>query len=597
MASILSFIEAIRSERGLYWVDRSMGIVALLGAVSLGAQIGFAQSPGILSLLHFFDALIFFLFTAEVLLALVLTRERHSHLKERAVEMIILCLTIATLFMMRLVEIRYSLGNFWDFVQVPRQSPYLLSVQSCVGALILVRGIRLNRALILSRLSPTQAIIVSFAAVILLGTLLLYVPQSAAPGRKIALVDALFTSTSAVCVTGLICLDTPNDFSLTGQLVIMLLMQAGGLGIMTFASAFALILGKGMGLRERAAMQDVLSSQAMGRVTQLLVTIVITTLIVEALGAVALYFTLGQNIEHPGGRIFVSVFHSIAAFCNSGFSTFSDNLMGPQATLFSHYVIATLIILGGLGFVVLSDLGMGFRRLLRKEPVWRRFSLQSKIVLTSSAALILGGAACIGLLSAFAPDGQFRGMSPWLIMHHALFQSISARTAGFNTIDLNDLGEAANLAVMGLMFIGASPGSTGGGIKTVTFVVILAVIFSIVGRRPNAELGGRRLPQSTIHGALAVTFCAAFLVLGSIFALTLTDPHIEFTRLAFEEISAFGTVGLSRGATLELSTMGKIIIIFNMFIGRIGPLTLILATGRRRETVRITYPEEQVMIG
>jgi len=474
-----------------------------------------------------------------------------------------------------------------------------------VAAIVLVRGFQLLTS---KNFRPAPLMISSFAAIILLGTFLIASPYATRTGKSLPVIDALFTSTSATCVTGLIVRDTGEFFSLRGQIVILSLIQAGGLGIMTFTTFFALVLGKGMGMREAQLMTDVLDAPKLGTVGRLVVYILLFTVAVEAAGALLLYAVYARAAwPIPGGRVWSSVFHSISSFCNAGFSLSSDSFMrwaadGPMICL-----VSALIIIGGLGFTVnqniMSVLAGRFRRGRRGGFLPKltgrsseRLGLQTKIVLTTSAALILLGAFGLLLADSQGAIGSARGTERWLT---AFFQSVTARTAGFNTVDINSLDQASKFQLIILMFIGASPGSTGGGIKTVTFAVLLLSIVAIARGDTEVCAFRRTLPRAIVTKALAVIVVSLGFVLLATLALSIAEApkRYDLIRILFETVSAFGTVGLSTGITKDLSTAGKIVIIITMFVGRLGPLTMVLAMGERARRRSYDYPEEKVMIG
>ena len=406
--------------------------------------------------------------------------------------------------------------------------------------------------------NPPVSLMMSFAGVILIGTVLMMLPSASVRGRVTPFTDALFTATSATCVTGLIVQDTGDYFSLFGQLVILILIQIGGLGIMTISTAFALIMGKRLTLKLENLMHSVVGESEQLNVFQLLKNIVIVTILIEGIGAILLFPVFSRDMS-SSLAMYHSIFHSISAFCNAGFSLFSDSLVSFVDNPLLNFTITTLIILGGIGFAVLIDL---YRYVMHVDKV-RKLNLHSKIVLTVSAALLV-----IGFVSIYI--GEYSSVMEGFSINRRIlsswFQSVSARTAGFNTVDMSGLAPSSLLILMVLMFIGASPGSTGGGIKTTTFAVLgLSVISMLKGRR-ELSLFNRRISLSNFREATSLITLAAGIVFFIVFLLFLFEKQ-AFEKLLFEAISAFGTVGLSTGITSELTRIGKMLITILMSLG------------------------------
>jgi trk system potassium uptake protein TrkH len=436
--------------------------------------------------------------------------------------------------------------------------------------------------------NPARLIVVSFAALVLIGTVLLTFPAAAGP-RPIAPLDALFTATSAVCVTGLIVLDTPNAFSPFGHGVILALIQVGGLGIMVLSTFGALLLGGTLGLRGERALTAVLDLQAVSTAYRLTRFIVLATLAVEAVGAAGLTLCFLAAGLDPGAAVWRGVFHSISAFCNAGFALQSDSLVMFQGNPAALLLVAALIVLGGLGFAVLAAL---WWRMRRPDP--GPMSVQVKAVLAASAVLIVLGA---GVYAAVEWQRSLADLSVADRLLNALFQSVTTRTAGFNSVSFEQLAPATVLGMIAWMFIGAAPGSTGGGIKVTTAVVLLAAIRSIVRGGGPVHLFDREVPSDIVLRSLAIAVIASALVGAGLFLLLLFEP-LPFDDLAFEAVSAFATVGLSIGATERLGPVGKLIIIAIMFVGRTGPLTLalLLGTGAFRQPA-VRHPQTRLMVG
>ncbi len=442
--------------------------------------------------------------------------------------------------------------------------------------------------MLLARLSPPQILVLGFFLMVCVGTILLSLPYATASGRSTPFIDALFTATSAVCVTGLIVRDTATHWSLFGKTIILLLIQAGGLGIMTMTTLFALLLGRQITLRGRIIAQEALGGTSGAGIARLVLVIVLVTISIEALGGSILFLRLLFSYDYSWpNAIYFAVFHSISAFCNAGFSLYTTNLAQFQADGLINLIIMGLILIGGIGFGVIID--------LYNYRTRRKLNLHSKIVLRTSIILILFGAAVLFLLERNNPF-TLATMSFTNQIKAALFQSITPRTAGFNTVEINGLHQTSIFLIIILMWIGASPGSTGGGVKTTTLSALLAGVVAAVRGKPDVELFNRRLDLSLIWKALAIVTISLALIV-TMTSLLLTTEGMPLQDTLFEVVSAFGTVGLSTGLTPKLTTVGRLLITFTMFAGRVGPFTLVLALAAREKKVRLRYPEEAIIIG
>ncbi|WP_029460559.1 TrkH family potassium uptake protein [Solidesulfovibrio alcoholivorans] len=440
-----------------------------------------------------------------------------------------------------------------------------------------------------------------FAGAILCGALLLCQPVSC-QGRPISFLDALFTATSAACVTGLTVVDTGTAFTRFGQTVILALIQLGGLGIMTFSTLIFYLWRRRVSLADHIAVGQSLLHDAAFHLGRFLVRMAAVTAFIEGVGALALYM-----LDPRGFAPYSAVFHSISAFCNAGFGLFPDNLMGYAASPWVNLVFMWLIVSGGLGFGVLIE---GYRaarsrlqRLARPEAKRFRLSWHARTVVGVSAFLVLAGAAMIFF-------GEFLGerypeLSATDKVLAVLFQSVTCRTAGFNTLDIGRMADASLVIMVLLMFIGGSPGSCAGGIKTTTFRVLLAFGASRVLGRRQAVVGRFAVDDDSIDRAVTLTVFAGVLVLGSVLLLCFTEgavaPHVEsggrFLEILFETVSAFGTVGLSTGITPSLTPAGKIVITLLMFVGRLGPILFLSVVQGFQEPLRYRWPEQGMMIG
>ena len=436
--------------------------------------------------------------------------------------------------------------------------------------------------------TPTQVLAVGYLVAIVLGALLLSLPQASVDGKGISFLNALFTSTSAVCVTGLVVVDTATCFTYFGQGVILLLIEIGGLGFMTFATLFAIILGRKITLKERILLQEALNQLTLEGIVRLAKQILQITFFIQLAGALILAAKWAGTFGW-GKALYYGVFHAVSAFNNAGFDLMGgyDSLTNYAGDIVINLVMIVLIILGGLGFIVLAELYV-YRG--------KKFNLHSHLVITTSAILIVLGAVIIFVLEYTNPQ-TLAGLDPVSKVLASFFQSVTTRTAGFNTIDTSGLRDTTLLFVIILMFIGASPGSAGGGIKTTTFVaVVLSVIANFQGKH-DASYRGRTLPKEIIQKAVTIIMAAMLLIIIVTGFLTMTE-NADFMTLLFETVSAFGTVGLGLGITPYLTPLGKTAIIFTMYAGRVGPLTLAFALAQKRKaTAQIKYPEEKILIG
>ncbi len=444
-------------------------------------------------------------------------------------------------------------------------------------------------------LGPSGLLLASFGGLIFLGSGLLYLPvmQGASP---VSYLDCLFTSTSAVCVTGLITVDTATAWSAWGQALILVLLQLGGLGIMTFSVAMMYLAGRDPGLVGSMAVRGSLGRVPAREIGRFAGGIVIYTLVLEGLGALVLFLRFVSDYS-PLRALALGVFHSVSAFCNAGFSLFSRNLEAYPHDPVVNLTVMSLITLGGLGFLVLKELAD--RLSLPRGQRRRRLSLHSRLVLTTSGMLVVGGSALIWLLEYLEGGGAGNDFWP------SLFNAVTARTAGFNTIPLDQMANASLLVIMFLMFVGASPGSTGGGVKTTALATLYAVVRGRLRGLPGAAVQGRSIGDKQVGEALTLVMTSMLVVMLAILLLVIFEEgsvaaghrrgHV-FT-LAFEAVSAFGTVGLSMGATPTLSPVGKVIIMCLMFLGRLGPLTFIYALVKRARTPRLSPAQERIMLG
>ncbi len=488
-----------------------------------------------------------------------------------------------------------------------------------------------------ARLRPARLMVASFGAAILIGGGLLNLPRAMSvehrheEGHYLAkrFVNCFFTATSATCVTGLTVYDTGRDFTRFGQVVILALIQLGGLGIMVFGSLFGVIAGRRLSLRDSLILQDVMSHQVLGQVSRMMWFVIVATGVCEAIGAALLYPMWPASVGPCRERIFYSVFHAISAFCNAGFGLDARNLVPYRGAWGVYVSIMPLIVLGGLGFPVLYDLTARMAARLRRpapdanavpgipRPRTPRrvphFSLHTRIALTTSAFLIVVGALGLFLLETrdwrrpsqkpVAPvAAQVTAVMPDMNLPDralaALFQSVAARTAGFNTaaLDVNAMSTGSHFLLCMLMFVGGSPASTAGGVKTVAVAVLLLAVYSTLRGRRHVEVWGRTLPEQTVRRAGVVVVMMGLVVAIIVLALCVTERAESTQEILFESVSACGTVGLSTGLTPRLTYGGRIVIMAAMFVGRLGPLTLMMALAGRSIAAPYDYPQESVII-
>lgn len=447
-----------------------------------------------------------------------------------------------------------------------------------------------RKTMIRRQLSQTQFIAYGFLAIILLGTLLLMLPWSSRDGQSTSFLECLFTATSATCVTGLVVVDTWSNWSLLGQIIIISLIQIGGLGFITVGIFAAIILRRKIGLRERGLMQESVNTLKLSGVVKLAKKIIIGTAIFEGTGAILLSIRFVPRFGLARG-IFYGIFHSISAFCNAGF-----DLMGcetPYMSLTGYYddwlvniVIMSLIVIGGLGFIVWDDIS-------RNKLAVRKYMLHTKIVLLTTIFLIIGGAVTIGIAER---NSTMASMDAEGVIWSSLFASVTARTAGFNTIDVAAMTEAGKLLTVFLMFIGGSPGSTAGGVKTTTFATLILYVKSMLTGANGVNVFKRRLSDDSIKRASCICTVNLCLTL-TVATLILIMQDFSTADVLLETFSAMGTVGMSTGITRDLSDISRLLVILLMYCGRIGSMSFALSFIRQSKAVKVRLPEEKITIG
>jgi trk system potassium uptake protein TrkH len=582
-----------------------MLVVGLLTVGALVLDQGFLLDPGGVFWVQLLEVWLTGGYLADRVLLLLREPNRWLVLRQRQFEYVVLALFVAV-----------ALGfTCWSngagavlkfFRQADTQELGLDLLRLFLLANVLVQLLRLQQRLLFRGARPEWVLAGSFALLILGGTLLLLLPRVSATREKpIGLMDALFTATSASCVTGLTVRDVGTEFTPLGQMILLALFQAGGLGIMTFVAFIAVTSAGSLPVPQMLAFRQMVGARTPGTLRRQVWAIVVFTLIVEGMGAACLY-ALVPSAEDGLARLGWSVFHAVSAFCNAGFALQPDSLISWRDHPGAVLTFATLIVLGGLGFLVVTDLlGLQMSRLplIRRVPWVRRYNqrvpvyhlpVQTRLSVRMTVLLIVIGAAGFWALEA----GKALAGEPLLTQFWiALFQSVAARTAGFNSIAVDQLQGGTLLLLIALMVVGACPVSTGGGVKTVTVAVLLLALRALLAGRERVELYGRTLPPRVLLAALAVVVLYVLTAGLGLFGVVLCDPHLPLRGELFEVVSALSTVGLSTGLTAQLSAPSQLILCALMFIGRVGPISLVLSVVRMERATRYQYPEEDLVVG
>ncbi|MBS5037602.1 MAG: TrkH family potassium uptake protein [Fusobacterium sp.] len=440
----------------------------------------------------------------------------------------------------------------------------------------------------LKKLSLSRKLILGFMGAILIGTLFLMMPFSSSGEENISFLTALFTITSAVCVTGLSVIDVGKELSTAGQIILLIFIQLGGLGIMTFSSFILLLIGKKITYEERELLKEERNLENNGGILWFLKKIILTVVIIEGTGALFLALRFAQDMEIKKA-VYYGIFHSVSAFCNAGFSLFSTNLEKYAGSFVVTMTTAYLIIIGGIGFTVIDSILFATRKKVK------RFDLTSKVAILVSMILVILGTVLF-LILEYNNRGTIGEMSFFKKILASFFQSVTTRTAGFNSVPFGNLTEGSVFLFCILMFIGASPGSTGGGIKTTTFGVIIFYVISVVKKRESVVIFNRRIGWEVLNRAIVVLILA-LLYVGIITLIIVSIDEFTLEQTIFEVVSAFATTGLSLGITPELGTISRILIICTMFLGRLGPMTFALALGGSNKVDKIQFPKENILVG
>jgi trk system potassium uptake protein TrkH len=572
-------------------LDHTLLYISLIASLGIIAQLGSGETKAASNYLD----LIFWLFGflgATLVLRTITTLSKPKQISRFQIWEILFSCYFVLVFIWRYSSFHSYLYNGWIYAGI--FSIFLVELSK--GSLFFDRFY----------FNPTLLFVISFLLLIFLGTLLLMLPN-ATTGTPLEIVDALFMSTSAVCITGLSVIDISIKLSDFGQVVILILVQLGGLGVMTFTGFFGYFFSGGFSYKNQLMFTELVAENKLASVINTLMKIVFITLTIEVLGAIAIYFFVeGENFSNSGARTFFALFHAISAFCNAGFSILPEGLH-DQSVRFNYglqLIVTVLFILGGLGFGIVMNVYYFvkrwiiniYKRLMYRQPfIYRAWviNFNSRLVAWMTLILLVIGTVGMFALESNGSLAEHTGVMGKLI--GAFFMGASPRTAGFNSIDMNTLSFPSIMLIILLMWIGASPGSTGGGIKTTTLAVAVLNVTSLVKGKDRVEAFGREITIDSIRRSSAIILLSLFILGLAIFALSITDGSKKLLELAFESVSAFSTVGLTLGITPELSPAGRIILTLVMFIGRVGTLTLIIAFIKKTTLKSYRYPQEKVL--
>lgn len=574
----------------LDWVLSIIGIVSLVSMILL---VGFYISDDIINIILKVFRYSIYLFLLQELIRYFIVKNFKKYIKQRKPEIFLFLILLIDVFLPSSLinNLNSSIfhTSYEQFIFI-----YITFLQIVVISSISIKVLRYNDYISRIKIHPSGIFALSFAGIILIGALLLMLPKAVNAGQVISFTDALFTSTSAVCVTGLNSVDTPTTFSFLGLIIIMSLIQIGGLGVMTITTFFAVLLQGQMSIGFRVIMKEFLSNDGIAGIKYILKRIAILTLIIEGVGAIIIYFSLGGSLfEINSNLLFTGIFHSVSAFCNAGFSLYSDNLMSQTHSTYFIFpaTIMFLIVLGGLGFNVISNL-ISLRSIkIANKPIRGQLTPNTKLVLTTTGILLFSGALMFFVIE------PFEGMGFSEKLFHSIFLSVTPRTAGFNTVATEGLTTATTFLLILFMWIGASPGSTGGGIKTTTFAVASMAFINILRGREKVEVFKRHVDNSSVRKAFMIIFASLIILTIGCTLLMIFEPGKDPMNLIFEATSALGTVGLSRNLTYYIGDGSKYVLIFLMFIGRIGSLAFFLTFFKHQEESRYNLPKAKLLIG
>lgn len=565
-------------------------VTSIIGLSAIIIEYGFNVKQAVVEVLHTVSMGVIVIFVLYQFFQVIIAEKKSAYIRNHIIEFaIILLIFIEIISLLLGASIVGRIGVALNLKNAAFL--YIIFVQLFIVIGLFAGGLRYNKVILSSKIHPARLFVLSFVFTILIGALFLSLPRSTTGGH-IPFIDALFTSTSAVCVTGLVVVDTATYYTQFGQTVILILIQIGGLGLMTFTTFFTLFLSGGLGIKESFVLGDMMEEENIGELSRILSFLIIITFSIEFIGAAILFASIYGTMPFDEA-LFSSIFHSISAFCNAGFSLFSLNLFDP--TIKTNYVFTTtislLIILGGIGFPTIINLSQRGRAKDISKKLSNRITLQTKIVVLVTAVLIIGGTIGTYYLEY---NHSLKGLDQFAKIHGAYFQSVVSRTAGYNSVDISKFTDATSMFYCFLMFVGASPGGTGGGIKTTTFAVLVLSFWAYVRNSRSVSFGKRTIPKEVILRSLFKTLFTLLLIFIAVFILTLTDKGKHVIDLTFEAFSAFATVGLSKGITSALTVAGKAVIILLMLIGRVGPLTFVYNFVAIKKDIDYDYPSENI---
>ncbi|HDP67324.1 MAG TPA: TrkH family potassium uptake protein [Candidatus Marinimicrobia bacterium] len=574
-------------------IDQIVLLVLFLSILSLFLEYGIHQTRTIFWITNVLDYIIIILFLSEAVIRIIRAQYKLAYIRSNLFDLLLL-MVIVTLFIYTRY-MRFVLG----FQDVSRLSTNIILIRNAFNILkTLGRVKRLNAYIRSISSHPAQTIAFSFIIIILVGTIFLMLSISTADNSRLGFINSLFTATSAVCVTGLIVVDTATKFSLFGKIVIMILIQIGGLGIMILSYFGAFVIGKRISIEEKLTLSYLLNEQDMEKISTTIMKIIFITFGIELAGALILYGSFNDLYGDSLKSVFFALFHAVSAFCNAGFALFTDSLETFKSSLAMNFTFAALIIVGGISFSVIFNLFENFKTNLKTSFLSRRIrksqlTLNTKVVLIITAILIFSGMLLVYGLEHRSNLVQYDLKTQYLI---AFFQSVTLRTAGFNTIDIGALRVPTLLIMILFMFIGGASGSTAGGVKVNTVAVLFAYLKSVLYNHKETTMLNNYLSKRLINKSFLILLLATGAIFIGAFILSLLEPF-RFEQILFEVVSAFGTVGLSTGITGSLCGFSKLTLIVLMFIGRLGPMTLIIALSQKPAHIRIKYPEGNILIG
>ncbi len=577
---------------------RTAYVLSVLAVVLLILAHGVVESPVRLHMLYYAIDAIFSVFVIIYFIRILYTFERIKFIRRTWFEAILMSLILVNQIGTYLLDFPV-VYHIFESIGIPLSVEfYRVLVSTYMLVLLIVELLETKVHLKTLQLKPSISFILSFLILIAIGTALFMLPKITNAPDGMRFIDALFMATSASCITGLAVVDPGTYFTFSGQVVLLILVQLGGLGVLTFATFFASLMRQGMSIKHHIALHEIMDSESLFSTKGLLRKLITLTLTIEAVAVVLVFMSWGNEVqfESLSHKLFYSVFHAITGFTNAGFSLYPEGLYTEsiRSSYVLHLIMIGLILLGGIGFPTIVDVFSPTSMRRRLNAPWKNWKLLSRVTIYTSAALIAFGTIVFFLLEYYNSLSHLNFAEALVT---SLFQSVTTRSSGFNTVDMSALSVPTLLLFMFLMFIGASPGSMGGGIKTTTFTVIVISVWATIRNKRNMEIGHRTIPHWVSYKAFAVFTFAAIINLCFIFILAITDSQFDFVRLAFEQVSAFGTVGLSTGITAGLSDMGKLTIILSMYIGRVGTLTLAVALSSRAYTTAYKYPSAHLAVG